>query len=101
MKKIFKKIRSWFKRDLIRCVGDYNEYYDAWEVVYGYDVEECREKIRLGLFEYETNLGIDFGLMSDEDCNTRYHCTIVEDAEGRYKTIEEMLAERENQDNEI
>ena len=45
--KLFKKISSWFiPKELIRCVAGYDEGRAMWKVVYGYSIEECKEKIR-------------------------------------------------------
>ena len=94
MMKLFEKIRSWLMpKELIRCVVDYDEDQDMWKVVYGYSIEECKEKIRRCLYSYELDKGFDIGLMPDSVCDSRYICTIVDDTPGLYKTIEELQNE--------
>lgn len=88
--KLFEKIRSWLiPKELIRCVAGYDEDQAMWKVVYGYSIEECKEKIRRCLYSYEWDKGFDVGLLSDSGCD-EYICTIVDDTPGLYKTIEEL-----------
>lgn len=89
--KLFKKIRSWLiPKELIRCVAGYDEYQEMWKVVYGYSIEECKEKIRRQLYSYEWEKGFDVGLLPDSVCDSEYIFTIVDDTPGLYKTIEEL-----------
>ena len=88
--KLFKKISSWFiPKEIIRCVAGYDEGRAMWKVVYGYSIEECKEKIRRCLYSYECDKGFDVGILSDSVCG-KYIFTIVDDTPGFYKTIEEL-----------